>query len=40
MPYWPRMELGLKLIAHHIGTDPADGKDVFIDTLQRFAPAA
>jgi hypothetical protein len=34
------MELVLKLMAHLTDTEPADAKDVLINTLQRLAPAA
>jgi hypothetical protein len=34
------MELVLKLMAHLTDTEPADAKDVLINTLQRLVPAA
>jgi len=40
MPYRPLMELVFKLMAHLTDRDPADTKDVIINTLQRLAPAA
>ena len=40
MPYRPLMQLVLKLMAHLTDRDPADTKDVIINTLQRLAPAA
>jgi len=40
MPHRPLMELVLKLMGHLTDRDPADAKDVIINTLQRLAPAA
>jgi menaquinone-9 beta-reductase len=40
MPYRPLMELVFKLMAHLTDGEPADTKDVIINTLQRLAPAA
>jgi menaquinone-9 beta-reductase len=40
MPYRPLMELVFKLMAHLTDREPADTKDVIINTLQRLAPAA
>lgn len=40
MPYRPLMELVLKLMAHLTDRDPADKKDILLNTLQRLAPAA
>jgi menaquinone-9 beta-reductase len=40
MPYRPLMELVFKLMAHLTDREPADAKDVIINTLQRLAPAA
>jgi len=40
MPHRPLMELVLKLMAHLTDTEPADAKDLLINTLQRLAPAA
>jgi geranylgeranyl reductase family protein len=40
MPYRPLMELVFKLMAHLTDEDPADTKDVIVNTLQRLAPAA
>jgi menaquinone-9 beta-reductase len=40
MPYRPLMEFVFKLMAHLTDADPADTKDVIINTLQRLAPAA
>ena len=39
MPYRPLMELVLKLMAHLTDAEPADAKDVLINTLQRIVPA-
>ncbi len=40
MPYRPLMRLVLKLMAHLTDQQPADTKDVIVNTLQRLAPAA
>ena len=40
MPYRPLMLLVLKLMAHLTDHQPADTKDVIVNTLQRLAPAA
>ncbi len=40
MPVRPLMELVLKLMAHLTDHHPSDTKDVLINTLSRFAPAA
>jgi menaquinone-9 beta-reductase len=40
MPYRPLMLLVLKMMAHLTDTSPKDAKDVFLNTLQRLAPAA
>lgn len=40
MPYRPLMLLVLKLMAHLTDGQPADTKDVIVNTLQRLAPAA
>lgn len=40
MPYRPLMLLVLKMMAHLTDTSPTDAKDVFLNTLQRLAPAA
>jgi geranylgeranyl reductase family protein len=40
MPHRPLMELVFKLMAHLTDREPADAKDVIINTLQRLAPAA
>jgi geranylgeranyl reductase family protein len=40
MPYRPLMLLVLKMMAHLTDTQPRDAKDVFLNTLQRLAPAA
>jgi len=40
MPYRPLMLLVLKLMAHLTDRQPADTKDVIVNTLQRLAPAA
>lgn len=40
MPYRPLMLFVLKMMAHLTDSDPADTKDVMLNTLQRLAPAA
>ncbi len=40
MPYRPLMELVLKMMGHLTDTDPADAKDVLLNTMQRLVPAA